>query len=791
MGRLYLAIAFASASLGSASVQAAVGPVPQWIWIDAYPGRPQSAWFLRTFDAPAGIERAELMGMADDRMTVYVNGTEVGAVQGTKQAATFDVTGQVRAGVNTLAVEAHNASGPAGVLLRLRIVAVDGREQTIVTDDAWVGTTKPPAEWLQSTFRDTAWPPVVSFGLLGVRPWAAPTGETEAYNQWKQALATGVADAATNIAAMPGFQVELMRSSQGDESSWVSLAFDPQGRITLAREGRSGGKGLLRLTLPESPGGESRMEVLNETLEECRGLLYAHGSLYANANNSRGLYRLRDTDGDDTLDEVKLLRATGGGVGHGRNDLTLGPDGRIYLVHGNNVLLPDDYQPGASPFRNFGPDRLRPCFWDRTLFDAGVEPLAGHVVRTDADGQTWELMAGGFRNAFGLDFNADGELFTYDADMEWDAGAPWYKPTRINHVVSGGEYGFRQGTANRPAYLPDNWPSNLDIGLGSPTSVKFGTHSNFPPRYRRALFVLDWAYGKIYAIHLTPRGASYTCSAEVFVEGRPLNVTDIDFGPDGAMYFTTGGRDTQSGLYRVRYVGPDVADEPNAGAAIQSQLAADARARRRRLEAFHGRVDPAAVDEAWFHLDSPDPWLRNAARVAIEAQPVDAWRGRALAESRPTAALTAMMALARIGGAADQPAIFERLAALSMNELAIEQQLTAVRCYALACARLGRPPAEAAARITAKVGPLFPSRISPLDQQLCELLAYLEAPELVPRTVPLLASSETIEDRLCWLYMLRNVRGGWTPADRQAYFRALASICRRSCRTSAPRRPPG
>ncbi len=32
-----------------------------------------------------------------------------------------------------------------------------------------------------------------------------------------------------------------------------------------------------------------------------------------------------------------------------------------------------------------------------------------------------------------------------------------------------------------------------------------------------------------------------------FVEGRPLNVTDIDFGPDGAMYFITGGRDTQSG----------------------------------------------------------------------------------------------------------------------------------------------------------------------------------------------------------------------------------------------------
>jgi glucose/arabinose dehydrogenase len=284
---------------------------------------------------------------------------------------------------------------------------------------------------------DRAWRPVVSLGLWGVRPWAEPTGETDDYNQWKQALGSGAAGDAGTIAAVPGFQVELVRSAKDDESSWVSLAFDPQGRVTIAREGRSGGQGLLRFTLPGPEGGDGTMEVLNDTLLECRGLLYAHGGLYANANNSRGLYRLRDTDGDDRFDEVKLLRATGGGVGHGRNDLTLGPDGSIYLIHGNNVLLPDDYRPDGSPFRNYGPDVLRACFWNRTLFDAGVEPLAGHVIRTDADGQAWELVAGGFRNAYGLDFNADGDLFTYDADMEWDAGAPWYKPTRINHVVSG------------------------------------------------------------------------------------------------------------------------------------------------------------------------------------------------------------------------------------------------------------------------------------------------------------------------------------------------------------------
>ena len=43
--------------------------------------------------------------------------------------------------------------------------------------------------------------------------------------------------------------------------------------------------------------------------------------------------------------------------------------------------------------------------------------------------------------------------------------------------------------------------------------IEFGTRSNFPPELRRALFLSDWAYGRIIAVHLTPRGASYTATA--------------------------------------------------------------------------------------------------------------------------------------------------------------------------------------------------------------------------------------------------------------------------------------
>ena len=83
----------------------------------------------------------------------------------------------------------------------------------------------------------------------------------------------------------------------------------------------------------------------------------------------------------------------------------------------------------------------------------------------------------------------------------------------------------------------------------------FAYRSHFPGKYREAFFIADWSYGRILAIHMTPDGASYRGEEETFILGRPLNVTDFEFGPDGAMYFVTGGRKTQSALYRVSYVG--------------------------------------------------------------------------------------------------------------------------------------------------------------------------------------------------------------------------------------------
>jgi hypothetical protein len=138
----------------------------------------------------------------------------------------------------------------------------------------------------------------------------------------------------------------------------------------------------------------------------------------------------------------------------------LGPDGKsLYIAHGNSTPLVEGIDPNSA-YRNYAEDILIPRVMDpvATFFDKLKIPY-GHVLKTDENGAKWESIAGGFRNHYDMDFNADGELFTYDSDMEWDAGLPWYRPTRVLHVVPGAEYGFREGNQKWPEYYEDSLPA--------------------------------------------------------------------------------------------------------------------------------------------------------------------------------------------------------------------------------------------------------------------------------------------------------------------------------------------
>lgn len=595
--------------------------------------------------------------------------------------------------------------------------------------------------------------------------------------------AVNTATPVSTLGLPPGFKAELLRSAQSDEGSWICLTVDAKGRLIISPEkiatqtadGKPSRGGLLRVTL-SAAGQVERWEKIAAPVGAAMGLLYAFDSLYVSGQgpDGTGLYRLRDTNGDGEFDEVKLLKKFEGAFRteaageHGPHALVLGPDKMLYLMHGNETKLPADLS-AHSPHRNFQEDQLLPPqHWPENFTWANGPPPGGCVLRTDPDGKEWTLVCGGLRNAYDLAFNRDGEMFTFDSDMDWDDGAPWYRPTRINHLVSGGEYGWRKGTGKWPDYYPDSLRSNLDVGRSSPTGMKFGSGSQLPSKYQRALFLCDWAFGTIYAAHFIPNGATYKITVEPFVTGRPLNVTDLEFGADGAMYFITGGRGTQSGLYRVTYELPKVRDPVVVGLAEIS--GAKSRALRHKLEAFHGKTDPAAVDFVWPHLNSDDRWIRYAARIALEAQPVAQWQARALAETNSHAGITALLALARCGGPACQDDLLKALAKFPLDSLNEEQKLDKLRVISLSFIRQGKPGAAMRTMGVEKLSRQFPASSARLNRELCQLLVYLEAPDMVEKTMKLLAAAPTQEEQMQYVFALRLVRQGWTPELRAAYF---------------------
>jgi putative heme-binding domain-containing protein len=197
---------------------------------------------------------------------------------------------------------------------------------------------------------------------------------------------------------------------------------------------------------------------------------------------------------------------------------------------------------------------------------------------------------------------------------------------------------------------------------------------------------------------------------------------------------------------------------------------AQARQLRRDLEAFHTKVDPKAVPFAWPHLSSPDRYLRYAARIAIERQPVREWHNLALSETHPTAALNALLALARLGDPKQQPAVLAALGRLPFASLSDEQKLDKLRVLSVCFARMGRPAVAAARSLIAELDPAFPSADPRLNRELSQMLIYLQAPGIAAKCLKQIAAAKTVEDRLHYLFHLRTLPVGfWTMEQRKTY----------------------
>ncbi len=297
------------------------------------------------------------------------------------------------------------------------------------------------------------------------------------------------------------------------------------------------------------------------------GVLARKGKLWV--ANIPDLWLLEGTDKDGHAVSRKSF-SHGYGVrfsftGHDLHGLIFGPDGKLYFSFGDR---------GANVKTKEG----------KTL----AFPDEGAVFRCNPDGSEMEVVHRGLRNPQELAFDQYGNLFTGDNDF--DHG----DEERLVYVVEGGDSGWRVGYQHAPlgfdfvpwkaeeiwmahasrqadyngAPLPDRVPdtgrrpacylppiSNIADG---PSGFVFYPGTGFPEQYDNHFFLTHYkgsiANSKIQSFAVKPRGAMFELAdSKAFVEN--ITPTDVDFGPDGALYFSDWAegweRSRKGRIYRV------------------------------------------------------------------------------------------------------------------------------------------------------------------------------------------------------------------------------------------------
>lgn len=550
----------------------------EWIWTPEQKKEsvPEgTVYFRKSFQLTAPTA-GQITIAADDLYEVFVNGRRIGAGELAKNLDEYDITRYLQRGRNTVAIKVTNRSGNTGALAARVLVQQDGKWRSYSTDSSWVSNIGALPLWNSTVYNDSRWARAQVFGRLGdTAPWDLEDG-VEAEQRHRTA----------RYQIQPEFEIQRVVDPDAT-GSLIAMAFNEFGDIIASREGGP----LLLIYDSQQDGLVDRVRVYCEDVTNCQGILALNGKVYVTGEGPEGpaLYRLSDVDRDGQLEKVETLLKFEGAMGeHGPHALTLGPDGLLYIVVGNHAASQTPIDP-SSPHKNYYEGDLVPRYEDPGGHAVGVKTPGGVILRTDTEGSVVQTFAGGLRNCYDLFFNHEGELFVHESDMETDEGTPWFRPTQVMHVLPGAEFGWRSGWSWWPDYFVDVTPAIGDTGRGSPTGGVVYDHFMFPSRYHGAMFLADWSEGRILCVKNKRRGASYTAQAEVFLTGRPLNVTDVDIGPDGALYFITGGRGTSGGVYRIVWQGQVPDAVKNLGEGISAAI------RQPQLNSAYSRQQIASI----------------------------------------------------------------------------------------------------------------------------------------------------------------------------------------------------
>ncbi len=332
-----------------------------------------------------------------------------------------------------------------------------------------------------------------------------------------------------------GFKTTLF-AGEPDVVQPIAFTFDDRGRMWVIEclsypTWKTSGEGQDRIVILEDTNGDGQFDtrkVFFDRGTNVSGIEVGHGGVWLTATPN--LSFIPDANGDDIPDgpvQVKLdgfdLKAKHNVV----NSLIWGPDGWLYGCNGilSNAKIG---KPGAEEK-------------DRTVMNCGVWRY--HTVK-----ESFEAVAHGTTNPWGLDFDDHGEMFITNCVIH-----------HLFHVIPGAHYErmFGQDVAPHSYELIKSCADYIHWAGGPWQEARGGAahdktggghaHSgamiylgtNWPAEYRNRLFTSNIHGRRLNSDKLTQQGSGYATERApdtAFVQDPWFRGIAVHAGPDGGVY---------------------------------------------------------------------------------------------------------------------------------------------------------------------------------------------------------------------------------------------------------------
>ncbi|AHG93169.1 hypothetical protein J421_5634 (plasmid) [Gemmatirosa kalamazoonensis] len=319
--------------------------------------------------------------------------------------------------------------------------------------------------------------------------------------------------------------------------------------LNLAQGAVKGRGRVMRLVDTDGDGRADRYTTFLD-VDSPRGIVADGKTVYV--MHPPNLTAYRDTNGDGIADDsTDIVKGIGFGLDvrssdHSTNNITLGPDGWIYVAVGDYGYLNATGKDGNTITRH-----------------------GGSLVRVRPDGTGLEIVTVGTRNIYDVGIDPFGHAFTRDNTND---GGGW--DTRFHYLAPNANMGY---PSLFRYFREEHMPSIADYGAGSGTAGLWIQDPGVPDQVNNSLFTGDWTTNRVYHHVLTPKGASFAIEQHDYM--TVPHAIDIAMDDRSHLYvgsliggvFNYAG-DTVGAIVRVSFPGKTPSKPPTWASASVAQL---------------------------------------------------------------------------------------------------------------------------------------------------------------------------------------------------------------------------